>query len=671
MRFRGIPKIKLTKKNKRHIIQTTGLAVVIAVSVIFWNLNSDHTISANGENGLKASYFDNINFTGTRVTRVDDSIDFDWDHGSAANGIEPESFSVRWEGKVMPRYSENYNFYTFSDDGVRLWVDGRLIIDNWTDHGRMEDVGGIELKANQKYSIKLEYYDNTLRSIIKLAWSSKSQSREIVPKSQFFVEEALSAAPQSISTVGQSNIPQIQPAQESGVKAEYYNDINLYNTALVQKEKTINFDWGNSGPPQLNPDTFSARFTSKLAVDESDNYTFYTYSDDGVRLWVNNHLVINNWTDHPAQENFGSLFLQRDQNYDIKMEYYERFGQATNKLSWSSSKIPKQIIPQNVLSIQSGSLDNSKIVPATVPVAAPALSIPTQNSGNPLASLKLFVNPNSDAKNWANSNRSTDPYNATLMDKVALGAESKWLGNWNSDIYGDVSNTAKNISESGAVPVFVVYNIPQRDCGGYSSGGTTSTQAYKDWTNSIASAIGNKKAVIVLEPDALALTDCLSQQDKNARFNLIKEAVAAYKAKGIMVYIDAGHPGWVQVQEMASRLKNAGIDQADGFALNTSNFIRTEDNLAYGDAISKLVGNKHYVVDTSRNGQGSTASGEWCNPMSRGLGRLPTTNTGYALVDAFLWIKKPGESDGNCNGGPSAGQWWPEYALGLASRASW
>jgi endoglucanase len=118
---------------------------------------------------------------------------------------------------------------------------------------------------------------------------------------------------------------------------------------------------------------------------------------------------------------------------------------------------------------------------------------------------------------------------------------------------------------------------------------------------------------------------------------------------------------------MAERLLGAGVAGAAGFALNVSNFVATAENVAYGRQISALVGGRHFVIDTGRNGVGS--NGEWCNPAGRALGDRPTTVTNDPLVDAFLWVKTPGESDGACGGAPSSGVWMPEYALGLAQRA--
>jgi endoglucanase len=127
---------------------------------------------------------------------------------------------------------------------------------------------------------------------------------------------------------------------------------------------------------------------------------------------------------------------------------------------------------------------------------------------------------------------------------------------------------------------------------------------------------------------------------------------------------------------MAPRLKAAGLDEADGFSLNVSNYRSTRELLAYGKKLSALVGGAHFVIDTGRNGNGSVdapidSEASWCNPPGRALGTPPTTDTGEPLCDAFLWIKKPGESDGECGGGPKAGVWWQERAIELAQKAKW
>jgi len=114
----------------------------------------------------------------------------------------------------------------------------------------------------------------------------------------------------------------------------------------------------------------------------------------------------------------------------------------------------------------------------------------------------------------------------------------------------------------------------------------------------------------------------------------------------------------------SARLRNVSLDRADGFALNVSNFVPTPESIKYGERVSAHLGNKHFIIDTSRNGVGG--NGEWCNPRGQALGAFPTTQTGNSLVDAFLWVKAPGQSDGPCNGGPAAGSFWTDYALELA-----
>jgi endoglucanase len=112
------------------------------------------------------------------------------------------------------------------------------------------------------------------------------------------------------------------------------------------------------------------------------------------------------------------------------------------------------------------------------------------------------------------------------------------------------------------------------------------------------------------------------------------------------------------------------VADAQGFVLNVSNFVSSAENAAYGAQVAALADGKHFVIDTSRNGLGPAPDGAWCNPPGRALGLRPTDATGVSRQDASLWIKHPGESDGPCNGGPAAGQWWADAALGLAQRAA-
>lgn len=155
-----------------------------------------------------------------------------------------------------------------------------------------------------------------------------------------------------------------------------------------------------------------------------------------------------------------------------------------------------------------------------------------------------------------------------------------------------------------------------------------------------------------------------------ARFALLRDAVEVLAARPqTAVYLDAGNSAWHSADVMAERLRAIGVVRARGFALNVAGNQTTAAEVAYGERVSAALGGSHFVVVTGRNGAGP--GNTWCNPEGRAVGALPTTATGSPRVDAFLWIKQPGESDGTCNGGPTAGTWWSARARDLAVRASW
>lgn len=289
---------------------------------------------------------------------------------------------------------------------------------------------------------------------------------------------------------------------------------------------------------------------------------------------------------------------------------------------------------------------------------------------DPFSGQALFVDPNSNARIQADAWRTSRPADAATMDKIASGAQADWFGDWNADVRSAVDGRVTQISAAGALPVLVAYDIPLRDCGSYSGGGATSPDAYRSWIRAFAAGIGTRRAAVILEPDAAMLTDCLSTADTDTRFALLSDAVNVLAAQpGVAVYVDGGNSNWRTPSDAAARLQRAGIANARGFSLNVSNFNTTAAETGFGRQVSDLVGGKPFVIDTSRNGLGS--DGTWCNPAGRALGARPGSTPPDPRVDALLWIKRPGESDGTCNGGPAAGSWWADYALGLAQRAAW
>lgn len=156
------------------------------------------SVTGNGT-GLKGEYYNNMNFTSLTTTRTDGTINFNWGSGSPDPLIAADTFSVRWTGQVQPRFSGVYTFYTTSDDGVRLWINGTQVINNWTDHGPVENSGTITLTANQKYDVVMEYYENGGGAVATLSWSSPSQVKQIIPQSQLYPLIASPAAPSNLA----------------------------------------------------------------------------------------------------------------------------------------------------------------------------------------------------------------------------------------------------------------------------------------------------------------------------------------------------------------------------------------------------------------------------------------------------------------------------------------
>ncbi|WP_164010698.1 PQQ-dependent sugar dehydrogenase [Pyxidicoccus trucidator] len=131
--------------------------------------------------GLRAEYFDGPDFTGTKLERVDPTVDFRWSSGAPAASMGVDTFSVRWTGSLVPQYSETYTLYTQSNDGVRLWVDGRLLIDNWTHHDTTENSATVVLQAGRAHALRMEFYEHTGVANARLFWSSAHQAKQVIP----------------------------------------------------------------------------------------------------------------------------------------------------------------------------------------------------------------------------------------------------------------------------------------------------------------------------------------------------------------------------------------------------------------------------------------------------------------------------------------------------------
>lgn len=250
----------------------------------------------------KGEYFNNMNLSGQpSFLRDDREINFNWSVGSPAAGIAADQFSVRWTRQLnFP--AGTYRFDVFSDDGVRLWVNNVLVIDQWRVQPPTSFSVDIDLPGGA-IPIKMEYFENTERAYAKLTW-------------------------QRIGTT--------PPPTSSAWRAEYFSNMSLSGQpVVVRDEGAVNYSWGYGTPaPQVPVDHFSARWTANLNFP-SGRYRFSATSDDGVRVWVNNQLIIDAWFDRPAQTSTAE-FTSPGGVLPVRIEYYENTALAEMRFGYTS-----------------------------------------------------------------------------------------------------------------------------------------------------------------------------------------------------------------------------------------------------------------------------------------------------------------------------------------------
>lgn len=299
------------------------------------------------------------------------------------------------------------------------------------------------------------------------------------------------------------------------------------------------------------------------------------------------------------------------------------------------------------------------VVASVAPAAAGSIASTTQ----------FYTDPNGQVVKWVNANPN-DSRTPVIRARIASQPQGIWFSQWSpSTVAGDVR--AVVTAAGNKVPVLVVYEIPNRDCGGASAGGAPDIASYRQYVTDFATGLGTASALVMLEPDSVALQTCVSGQALTDRDGALAFAgqVMHSKDPNVKVYYDGGHSAWNSATDQANRLIAAGIKTGgDGFFTNVSNFNTTANEAAYGRSVLGVLNapNLHQVIDTSRNGNGPAAGGQWCDPSGRQIGAYPTANTGDPNIDAYLWVKPPGEADGCA---AAAGTFVPDIAYQLAVNA--
>jgi hypothetical protein len=316
-----------------------GIAITIAIAslgcsaahgpVFDWGAGTSLDCPAGSVCGLKAEYFQMPSYEGRAfnasslaLTRIDPQVSFDWGTAGPDPTLPGVAFMVRWTGFLRIPFGgagvDTYRFTLRGDDGVRLWVDEQLVIENWTDHQLTENSGDIELTAGTRVPIKLEYYQHQGVASIVLDWSPPGQAPSLIP-------------PAALSP----------PAEVNGLAATYYTGQAFDVETVNRLDQDVAFSWALDSPDPLVPtDRFSARWIGTIEARTSDVYTFFTKvseQNEGVRLSINDIRIIDAWVAPFPLESAGSIALEAAQRYPITLEYFETIGAASIELSWAST----------------------------------------------------------------------------------------------------------------------------------------------------------------------------------------------------------------------------------------------------------------------------------------------------------------------------------------------
>jgi hypothetical protein len=288
--------------------------------------------------GVRGTYFSRSDLTGANFVRIDPVIDFNWGLTAPFDGIGADYFSVRWEGEIEAPATGPFTFFAQADDGVKLFINANPVIDQWERTSPAELSGTFNFEAGKKYPFKMEYCERDTQAYARLYWVGPSVARSIVAAKYLF--------PAKITT---TNVVPSTPA--SGLLGLYFNEPDLTGPFKTRYDSTIDYDWGEAAPfSGVNPDRFSVRWVGTLTPPLTEQYTFHTLTDDGVRLWIDNRLIIDSWREEFMNLASIPIVLQAGKRYDFKMEMFDASVRAIAKLYWSSPLIPRQIIPKSQFS---------------------------------------------------------------------------------------------------------------------------------------------------------------------------------------------------------------------------------------------------------------------------------------------------------------------------------
>ena len=288
------------------------IGIILLLSVTGPALAQDIT-PQHTDPGWQVAYWNNTTLSGPPVLqRTEGNLDYNWGTGSPASGVNRDQFSARWT-RYIDVSPGTYQFIVTSDDGIRLWVDDELLINQWREQSATTYTAQKYLGPGH-HLVRVEYFENFGDAAVRVSWTQGGPPPAPTPT---------------------------PPPSGGNWRGEYFNNKSLSGPpALVRDDSQINFNWGGGSPAPgwVNADSFSVRWSRNLNLPPG-NYRFTMTVDDGARLFINGHLLIDAWKEQSPTSYSGDIYLPGGA-VTAQMEYYENTGGAVAQLNWSPANTP-------------------------------------------------------------------------------------------------------------------------------------------------------------------------------------------------------------------------------------------------------------------------------------------------------------------------------------------
>ncbi len=318
-----------------HILLVAGQSKTLSLR---WHPDESDT------RGLNAEYFADRNFDTKALERIDRQVDWLWGWDAPDSSVPKDGFSIRWSGWLKPPKEGTYKLVTVSDDGVRFWIDDRMVVDNWGGHPPSRNEAAVEL-GTQPHKIRIDYFDNASSATMSLRWITPNGIELPVPAEWFFADLAVAK---------EASVPAYQPdepSNSSGLTGEFFEGPDLNNLVATRVDRNIDFMWGfDELHPQLPLDNVTVRWTGWLTPPEAGDYEIATVADDAVRVWLDDRLIIDDWTDGYPHRKSVKVTLEA-KRHPVRIEYRENNQSALVSVRWRTPRTSREeIIPPSAFS---------------------------------------------------------------------------------------------------------------------------------------------------------------------------------------------------------------------------------------------------------------------------------------------------------------------------------